>query len=92
MYNVHWRVTGVSDTLDKNGNPYTAGSIGTQALNTEDITDFIPFESLTNEQVTEWVKAAMREEQVSSIESSIESQIDSLITPASVTLTIADTV
>ena len=91
VYNVHWRVTGVSDTLDKNGNPYTAGSIGTQNLNTSEITDFIPFEQLTNEKVVEWVKGTMGEEQVESIEKSIESQINNLITPKSVTLTIGDT-
>ena len=92
VYNVHWRVTGVSDQLDDQGNPYSVTSIGTQALNTEDITNFIPFEDLTNDTVAEWVKAAMGEDQVSGIEAGIESQIDNLITPTSVTLTIADPV
>ena len=39
----------------------------------------------------EWTKATMGQEQVDSIESGIESQIDDLINPTSVTLTIEDT-
>ncbi len=88
VYNVHWIVTGVSDQLDPQGNPYQARSIGTQALSTDDITDFIPFEDLTNEIVVEWTKGAMGEEEVTFIEDSIQSQINLLITPASVTLTV----
>ena len=88
VYNVHWIVTGVSDQLDPQGNPYQARSIGTQVLSTDDITDFIPFEDLTNEIVVEWTKGAMGEEEVASIEASIQSQINSLITPTSVTLTV----
>ena len=90
VYNVHWRVTGISDELNPQGAHYQATNIGTQSLNTEDITDFIPFQSLTNEQVTNWVKGSMGEEQVESIENSIQSQIDNLITPKSVTLTIGE--
>ena len=88
VYNVHWIVTGVSDQLDPQGNPYQARSIGTQALSTDDITDFIPFEDLTNEIVVEWTKGAMGEEEVASIEANIQSQINLLITPTSVTLTV----
>jgi len=88
VYNVHWIVTGVSDQLDPQGNPYQARSISTQVLSTDDITDFIPFEDLTNEIVVEWTKGAMGEEEVASIEASIQSQINSLITPTSVTLTV----
>jgi len=90
VYNVHWRVTAVSDQVDPEGNAYQASSIGTQNLNTDDITDFIPFDQLTNDQVVQWVKDAMGEERVSSLESNLESQIDNLITPTSVTLTIED--
>ena len=88
VYNVHWRVTGISEELDSQGNPYQATNIGTQTLNTEDITDFIPVDELTNDQVTEWVKLAMGEEEVSSIEESIKNQIENLIEPKSITLTI----
>jgi hypothetical protein len=92
VYNVHWIVTGVSDELDPQGVAYSATSIGTQTLDVSDVTDFIPFEDLTNEQVVAWTKGAMGEEQVASIEASIQSQIDALITPTTVTLTIGEPV
>ena len=92
VYNVHWIVTGVSDELDPQGTAYNATSIGTQTLDTSEVTDFIPFEDLTNEQVVTWTKGAMGEEQVASIEAGIQSQIDALITPTTVTLTIGEPV
>ena len=92
VYNVHWIVTGFSDKLKPDGTAYSATNIGTQTLDVTDVTDFIPFEDLTNEQVVIWTKGAMGEEQVASIEASIESQINSLITPTSVTLTIGEPV
>ncbi len=92
VYNVHWIVTGVSDEVDSKGNPYSATNIGTQTLDTSQITEFIPFDQLTNDEVVAWTKGAMGDEQVASIEASIQSQIDSLITPTSVTLTIGEPV
>ena len=92
VYNVHWIVTGVSDELNPEGVAYSATSIGTQTLDVSDVTNFIPFEDLTNEQVVTWTKGAMGEEQVASIEASIQSQIDALITPTTVTLTIGEPV
>jgi len=88
VYNVHWIVTGVSDQLDPQGNPYQARSIGTQGLSTDDITDFIPFEDLTNEVVVGWTKGAMGEFDVTSVENGIQNSIDLQITPVSVTLTV----
>jgi hypothetical protein len=92
VYNVHWIVTGASDELNPQGVAYSATNIGTQTLDVSDVTDFIPFEDLTNEQVVAWTKGAMGEEQVASIEASIQSQIDALITPTTVTLTIGEPV
>ena len=88
VYNVHWIVTGVSDQLDSDDNPYTAKNIGTQLLDISDITGFIPFDQLTNEKITEWTKAAIGSEGVTNIESNIEKAINLLVTPTSVTLTI----
>tara|TARA_R100001463_G_scaffold56084_1_gene107972 strand:+ start:3914 stop:4255 length:342 start_codon:yes stop_codon:yes gene_type:complete len=90
VYNVHWIVTGVSDTLDPEGNAYTSQNIGTQALNIEDITDFIPFDQLTNEEIVAWTKTAMGEEKVTSIEERIAAAIELLITPVSVTLVVGE--
>jgi len=92
VYNVHWIVTGFSDKLKPDGTAYSATNIGTQTLDVTDVTDFIPFEDLTNEQVVIWTQAAMGEEQVASIETSIASQIESLINPTSITLTIGEPV
>ena len=90
VYNVHWIVTGTSDTLDPDGNAYTATSIGTQTISTDDITDFTPFADLTNADVVAWTKEAMGADQVTALEANIQSQIDLEITPTSVTLTIED--
>ena len=90
VYNVHWRVTGTSEELDANGNPYSSTNIGTQSLNTEDLSNFTAFDTVVHSDVVGWVKEAMGEEQVASIEESIENQINALITPLSVTLTVAD--
>ena len=92
VYNVHWIVTGDSDQVDPQGNPYSATNIGTQTLDTSQITNFIPFEDLTNDEVVAWTKGAMGAEQVTEIETSIDKQIQDLITPTSVTLTIGEPV
>ena len=59
VYNVHWIVTGVSDEVDTQENPYSVTNIGVQTLSTSDITDFTPISEVTNEEVVEWTKAAM---------------------------------
>ena len=90
MYNVHWRVTGVSDELDPEGNAYQSTNIGTQTVPLDPESEFIPFEDLTNEIVVGWTKNAMGEEQVTSIQANIQNTIDLEINPTSVTMTIAD--
>jgi len=81
-------VTGTSDQTDADGNAYTATSIGTQVLDTENITDFVAFVDLDNAAVEAWVKAEMGEDAVTEIENGIDSQINEQITPTSVTKTI----
>jgi hypothetical protein len=83
VYNVHWTVTGV------NGD-YSVTNIGTQIVPLNEGGDFIPFKDLTNEIVVEWTKEAMGEEQVASIEANIAGQIEALINPTSVTMTIGE--
>ena len=83
VYNVHWIVTGT------NGD-YSSNAIGTQIVPLSEGGAFIPFEDLTNEIVVEWTKEAMGEETVASIETGIASQIESLINPTSVTMTIGE--
>ena len=94
VYNVHWIVKGTSDVLVPEGfspdpSPfYQANAMGAQNITWNPEGTFIPFEDLTNDIVVEWTKSAMGVEQVTTIEASIESQINSLITPTSVTLLI----
>ena len=90
VYNVHWRVTGTSDTLDPEGNAYTATSIGTQTISTSDLSGFTPFDDLTNADVVAWTKEAMGADEVTALEANLDSQIDLEITPTSVTLTIQE--
>ena len=94
VYNVHWIVSGVSDAQDPNSpDPsYQATSIGTQALDTSAIVNFIPFDQVTNTEVVAWTQEAMGAEQVAAIEAGIASQIESLIHPTTVTLTVGDPV
>ena len=88
VYNVHWRVTGTSDQVDADGNAYTATSIGTQTLSTDDLTNFVEFADLDNATVEGWVKAEMGADAVTEIENGVENQINEQITPTSVTKTI----
>tara|TARA_R110000803_G_scaffold206482_1_gene273761 strand:+ start:387 stop:725 length:339 start_codon:yes stop_codon:yes gene_type:complete len=88
VYKVHWNVTGISDTLDPEGNFYASSNIGIQLLETDSVTEFIPFTNLTNADLVSWTKSAMGTERVNSIEENIESQISSSITPTSIIRTV----
>ena len=85
VYNVHYRVTGTDGT-----NSSTV--IGTQTLETADLSGFTAFDEVTHEDMIAWTKGAMGEERVSEIEASLDSQIAELAAPSSVTLTIAEPV
>jgi len=82
VYNVHWIVSGISDDF------YEGRIIGTEMLNTSDITEFIPIQDLTNEQVVEWTKGAMGPEKVADIEAGIAMQIEEATDPKTITMTI----
>jgi len=90
VYNVHWIVTGTSSELDPSGNAYVATNIGTQVLDTSDLTGFIPIEDLTNAEVVAWTQTAMGEESVTGIETNVENQVALLITPTSITMQIGE--
>ena len=88
VYNVHWRLTGTSDQLDPAGNAYSVTNIGTEMIDTSDITNFIPIEDVTNAEVTAWVETSMGAESVTGIEQNLDNQIALLITPTSITMQI----
>ena len=83
VYNVHYRVTGTDGT-------YSSTVIGTQTLETADLSGFTAFDAVTHEDMIAWTKGAMGVERVSEIEASLDSQIADLAAPSSVTLTIAE--
>ena len=83
VYNVHWRVTGSDGTN-------SATSIGTQTLETADLSGFTAFDSVTHQNMIDWTKAAMGADRVSELESSLDSQLTELANPSSVTRTIAE--
>ena len=85
VYNVHYQVTG-----EDSETAHRSDVIGTQILNASDITNFIPFDKLTNEDIVAWCKAAMGEEQVNQIEAVISAAIEDQLNPKSVTLTIGE--
>ena len=85
VYNVHYYVIG-----EDSETAYRSDFIGTQILNVSDITDFKPFNELTNEDAVAWCKAAMGEEQVAQIEAMIAASIEDQVNPTSVTMIIAD--
>jgi hypothetical protein len=88
VYNVNWVLTGTSDQLDGESNPYTSSLNGWQMLNTDNITEFVPFADLTNAIVTQWVKDAMGPTQVALLESNIENAINVKINPITAEMTI----
>ena len=89
VYNIHWRLTG---TEESGGKTYSATVIGTQMVAADDIdpATFVPFDELTNEIATGWCTAAMGEEQVANLETSVANQIASQINPTSITLVIGE--
>ena len=86
IYNVHWRLTATSGSNAE----YTATSIGTQVIQTADLSSFTSFDSLTNSTVTDWVTGSMGDTRVASLKSSLDATIDEKITPTSVTKIISD--
>lgn len=83
VYNVHWRVTGSDGTNEST-------VIGTQTIETSDLSTFTAFADITHDDMIAWTKAAMGTERVSELEANLDAQLTELATPTSVTLTIAE--
>lgn len=86
IFRVYWVVTGTSDDSE----PIIATMFGVESLNTDNITDFIPFEDITNEQVTSWVTNNIGDEEVASIKEDINRQIEQVKNPKPIIMTIND--
>ena len=86
IYNIHWRVTGVESV---GGVDYTAASIGTQTIETTNLSSFDPFADVDNTEVVGWCQSAMvaaNSSSIEDIENSISASIADKITPTSVTM------
>ena len=82
VYSVHWTLAGEE-------NDYFATYIGFQQIEINPNETFIPFENLTNEIVTGWVKNAMGPEKVTAVENAVALTISEQKNPTSVTMQIA---
>ena len=75
--NIHWNCT---DT-DADGN--AGRTYGSQGIPTDDLSDFIAYDGITEANAIAWVKAALGEDGVSAQEVSVAAQIAVLKTPVS---------
>jgi hypothetical protein len=80
VFVAHWQLHAITGS-------YVASSIGTQSLTYTAGTPFTPFNELTLEQVTGWVKNAMGEGRVAELKAGLATQIENQINPPTVTLT-----
>ena len=76
VHNVHWRLTATDGTnKDSDGNNWTAGVYGSQALDTDSISSFTAFGSLDAAKVQGWVEAALTADKVTEMKASLKAQI-----------------
>ena len=74
VFSVHWTLNGVDGEY--------AGSVyGSQGVTLDPSAPFVPYASLTEAQVIGWVKDALGEEQVASLEANVAEQIANQINP-----------
>ena len=89
VHNVHWRLTATDDTnKDSDGNNWTAGVYGSQAVDTSDLSSFKAFADLAASDVQGWVEAALTADTVTAKKASLDAEIAEKVTPTSVTKTI----
>jgi hypothetical protein len=82
IFKVNWKLI-VSDGL---GNGATTE--GLQTLNIDNLNNFQGFDTITNTQVTEWVKTSMGETQVEIEKFSVDNLLKSVINPVTQILTL----
>ncbi len=78
VFTVHWRLDGTDGT-------HSAGVYGSIGLTLDPAATFTPYANLTKAQVVGWIEDAMGEEQVAQYKSNIDSQIDALVNPTTIT-------
>jgi len=84
VFTAHYVVAAISDELDAEGNPYTASAYGSIGLERPS-KKLIPFENLTAEIVTGWVKDKLGADKVEAVEAALTAQIEERINPTKLT-------
>ncbi len=84
IFKVHWGLIGMDDNEN-------VGSVyGTQLLDTSNLSGFISFADITEEQINEWVEAAMGGEEVQAKKNAINAQIAEKANPSVITKQIGE--
>lgn len=78
VFNVHYRISGTDGT-------HTATVNATQPLTYNANESFIPFDSLTQDKVIEWVKSALGSDGITSVQTDLDNKISYLANPPIVT-------
>jgi hypothetical protein len=89
----HWSVLATSSEgksfKDNDGNsytiPYTSSAYGTQSFTYDSGKAFIPYDSLTQDEVVGWVQAGMGIDAVTALQENLDKQIENQINPPIVT-------
>lgn len=71
---IYWQCIGTDDVGDQ------ARVYGSVAIQTEDLSDFIPYADITEEQAIAWTKSALGAEKVASTEMDVANQL-AIISP-----------
>jgi len=80
VFTAHYVVAAISDELDAEGNPYSASAYGSIGLERPS-KKLIPFDTLTAEIVTGWVKDKLGADKVAAVEAALTAQIEERINP-----------
>lgn len=81
VYNVHYSVSAVSDTLDSEGQPYSQGAYGSVAVERPE-GELIAYASLNEETIIGWVQTAIGgADKVTDIENALEAALTEKISP-----------
>ena len=84
VFTAHYVVAAISNELDAEGNPYSASAYGSIGLERPS-KKLIPFDTLTAEIVTGWVKDKLGADKVAAVEAALTAQIEERINPTKLT-------
>ena len=81
---IHWTAS-LTELVSSGVEPKVANCYGTVGLGAPDPGSYTPYTTITDAQSIEWAKTALGEEQKTSIESGLVSQLTQLVTPTHAT-------